>query len=656
MAEELLPQITLTASGADLDPAEVLAHALRQYQAGVRAEAEKRVLAGPLDLGADVLSGILMEVASGHLNLFRITAGVALRVRIKQAARRHQLALTEMEAAQRADDAAMNLGAYLAATSSNAVMDGYHLNLNLKVPAKEAARRSVRAFGLTVPQMRTVFRLKDEAVNSSEPGAWRSKIDAFIDRAFGIRLRTLVENTLRQADADTVQHGWEVGLATGDIPATATKVWFTALDERTCPTCAPMDHVGVPVTDTFKLPNGNRVKAPPVHVNCRCAVELVYPQEVEEVAKAREWDPRLHPRHRDGEFASKPRPYKEPDAEARAVVNRILAGPRVGEERAQAERVRVAPVAGQRIEAADRVQATRVQANRLQAGQRIGATRPAAERVRTHAILGGQSINLTRLNMAHQLQVAATVAGNAEHEEVELPPLHQLEPMPLHMIAFATYGDLDIDDPHYETGKAMVVQPLHFVDRHDATEVREALNEAMMGLDNWLRDHTVEVTMAEMGQARDPGIQDAVVSLRHQILSAPRRPKGAITVSITPEAAAEAWRAVLAPPGHRYRQEGYLVEAFDETGLTVAATEVSAATAAALTNVDVGHPDLPRVVVAPYGGWKTESGHGATGAPYADTGLLVTGAFRWRRRNRVVTLIPDADAYTRAHPEHKPGT
>lgn len=62
------------------------------------------------------------------------------------------------------------------------------------------------------------------------------------------------------------------------------KVWVTALDERVCPTCGPMDGISIPMTKAFsvtmpkpKTARGSRretveLLVPPVHPNCRCTV------------------------------------------------------------------------------------------------------------------------------------------------------------------------------------------------------------------------------------------------------------------------------------------------------------------------------------------------------------------------------------------------
>lgn len=66
----------------------------------------------------------------------------------------------------------------------------------------------------------------------------------------------------------------------------AHKTWLTAIDERVCPVCRPMDGISVPINDVFNvvmpLPKTGRGRnrksvahiVPPVHPNCRCTIVL----------------------------------------------------------------------------------------------------------------------------------------------------------------------------------------------------------------------------------------------------------------------------------------------------------------------------------------------------------------------------------------------
>jgi hypothetical protein len=68
-------------------------------------------------------------------------------------------------------------------------------------------------------------------------------------------------------------------VAKGYLPADAQKVWVTAVDERVCPVCAPMDSVAVKIDEPF-LVRGHRgvlhhdakLWVPPAHVHCRCRI------------------------------------------------------------------------------------------------------------------------------------------------------------------------------------------------------------------------------------------------------------------------------------------------------------------------------------------------------------------------------------------------
>lgn len=76
------------------------------------------------------------------------------------------------------------------------------------------------------------------------------------------------------------------GVAQGYLRENARKVWVTAIDERVCESCGPMDGVAVPILDSFivmhpaprgargKIRPNSRLVVPPVHPNCRCTVVI----------------------------------------------------------------------------------------------------------------------------------------------------------------------------------------------------------------------------------------------------------------------------------------------------------------------------------------------------------------------------------------------
>lgn len=648
MPEELLPQIVLTGAGADLEPAQVLAHALTAYQTNVRVAAEARVLA-ERELTADILSSILMEVASGHLNPFRIAAGVAFRTTIMRSHARQLQAVSEQAAARAADDAAMNLGAYLAATSSNSVMDGYHLNVNAKVPTREAARRSAHAFGLTTPQMRTAFNIKDGGVTSIKEGAWKNLLDRFIERAFGQRVVTLVSNSLRQVENDATQRGWEMQVDDGTLSPDAQKMWITAGDERTCPVCGPMDGAMVGVMEKFHLPDGNRVKTTGVHPNCRCTCELVD----EEISKA--WEERQHPRAAHGRFGTKakPKPFKEPEAktetEQRLAAHSMLTGLNLKTADLAGPKLSANPLAAR----SDLAAASGLRAKGNLTAQRLAAkqvaTTQSTEGLRTHAILGGKTVNLSRLAIDHQLNVAGVLAGNAEAARAEQLP-DDLMLMDRHMVAFATGAQIKSQnyDGLHGTGFAQIDIPLRFVDRHNRTDVRQQLDLAMSSLDQHFRENDgIKASLAEVEHASDPGVQELGAALRVEALSSERQIRGELTVSVSPDDASEAWRYLLAERGAGYRGR-YVVDAYDATGTTVSRVEVSAGTVAAMSGFDPTSPELPRVLIAPHGTWKV----GTVAAADRPDHVLVAGPFKYVTERGIVVLTPDSGVYRRATPEN----
>lgn len=85
----------------------------------------------------------------------------------------------------------------------------------------------------------------------------------------------------------------------GIMPQGVKKTWTTASDELVCPSCSPLDGETVDPDETFMTDYGE-IYAPPMHINCRCDLDIEYPA-IEVVTKrmgADEFD-----RDSDGRFA-----------------------------------------------------------------------------------------------------------------------------------------------------------------------------------------------------------------------------------------------------------------------------------------------------------------------------------------------------------------
>jgi hypothetical protein len=93
------------------------------------------------------------------------------------------------------------------------------------------------------------------------------------------RARRIVQNESQVAYNFGVQLVLMNAQKKGFLAADTQKVWVTAVDERVCPVCAPMDSVAVGIDEPFHVRHHIGVLAkdvalwvPPAHPNCRCRV------------------------------------------------------------------------------------------------------------------------------------------------------------------------------------------------------------------------------------------------------------------------------------------------------------------------------------------------------------------------------------------------
>lgn len=93
--------------------------------------------------------------------------------------------------------------------------------------------------------------------------------DRYHSQVFRYRTETIARTEILRASHEGRREAWAQGRAEGFIPATAKKQWSTAIDDRTCDICGPLNEFTVPIDADF--PDGE----PPIHPNCRCDVLLL---------------------------------------------------------------------------------------------------------------------------------------------------------------------------------------------------------------------------------------------------------------------------------------------------------------------------------------------------------------------------------------------
>lgn len=189
-----------------------------------------------------------------------------------------------------AEHYANRLGEHIHNVSAEAMIDGFTTQLNRKVPARMAADRVIDAFGVAPKTMKALVNVWLGPAPKESPTALplgnpiKERADKMIADAIANRANTIAvsESHTAKNQAKAVQWNWQH--SRGQLPDTARVVWYTAKDERVCPTCAPMHGKIRKVNEQFRLPSGEHVWAPQVHPNCRCDVVLV--QKVTQAALA----------------------------------------------------------------------------------------------------------------------------------------------------------------------------------------------------------------------------------------------------------------------------------------------------------------------------------------------------------------------------------
>jgi len=95
--------------------------------------------------------------------------------------------------------------------------------------------------------------------------------DKYRDRLWKQRAERIARTEIAEAANQGRYVSWMQADDLGLLPEGTTKKWITALDERTCPTCAPLN--GKIVAWDQDFPIGK--KMPTAHPNCRCTAVII---------------------------------------------------------------------------------------------------------------------------------------------------------------------------------------------------------------------------------------------------------------------------------------------------------------------------------------------------------------------------------------------
>ena len=101
----------------------------------------------------------------------------------------------------------------------------------------------------------------------------------YAEKAIRQRALLIARTETMRASNEGQFEAWRQGVKAGRLTGQENRVWITAIDDRTCPVCAPMDGAVIPMRGSFMLPGqgaelGGSTRMPPAHPACRCAMGL----------------------------------------------------------------------------------------------------------------------------------------------------------------------------------------------------------------------------------------------------------------------------------------------------------------------------------------------------------------------------------------------
>ena len=106
----------------------------------------------------------------------------------------------------------------------------------------------------------------------------QKQADAYAQRLLKYRSETIARTEIARAVGEGQTAMWKQMVADGYLPVDAKRVWVTALDERTCEICEPMNGVETDIFGSWNTPNGFVSHPQATHPNCRCTQGIIMPK------------------------------------------------------------------------------------------------------------------------------------------------------------------------------------------------------------------------------------------------------------------------------------------------------------------------------------------------------------------------------------------
>ena len=143
----------------------------------------------------------------------------------------------------------------------------------------QAARKIRTHVGLIPKHADAVDRYYDTLIQSGVKKKLAQKqADAYAQRLLKYRSETIARTEIARAVGEGQTAMWKQMVADGYLPVDAKRVWVTALDERTCEICEPMNGVETDIFGSWNTANGFVSHPQATHPNCRCTQGIIMPK------------------------------------------------------------------------------------------------------------------------------------------------------------------------------------------------------------------------------------------------------------------------------------------------------------------------------------------------------------------------------------------